>query len=160
MLIALNWSGKTIFRCDEENFQKRNNTNHIKYTNRLLRKWKMIKIASRNTYFFYQAFLYLILICFVVGVYIYRWEKGKSGHPRKYIWYMGTDNVSIRTYVIHFEFRLLNTLILHSFLVIMKLEALDLVPHQDLWKNSSHQKFHFLFNFNHGKFQTYSRFKE
>ena len=51
---------------------------------------------------------------------------------RKYIWYVGTDNVSIRTYVIHFEFRLLNTLILHSFLVIMKLEALSLVPHQDL----------------------------
>lgn len=129
MLIALNWSGKTTFRCDEENFQ---NINHIKYTNKLLRKWKMIKIASRNTYFFYQAFLYLILICFVVGVYIYRWEKGKSGNPRKYIWYMGTDNVSIRTYVIHFEFRLLYTLILHSFLVTMKPEALGLVPHQDL----------------------------
>lgn len=45
---------------------------------------------------------------------------------------MGTDNVSIRTYVIHFEFRLLYTLILHSFLVTMKPEALGLVPHQDL----------------------------
>lgn len=102
--------------------------------------------------FFYQAALYLILICFAMGVFVYRWGREKS---RKYSLFLGTDTHT------GFKTSCWISLIFSSFLVIMKLEVVGLVPHQDIFEGIPvTRSLIFPFNFYHGKFQTYSELKE
>lgn len=60
----------------------------------------------------------------------------------------------------HIEFKLLNTLILSSFLIIVKLEALGLIPHQDFFGRIPVTKSFIFCLIYHGKFQTYSKLKQ